>query len=97
MASTGAPSFRGTVDSSRGYRGSAPVRIGNGAANQMQLDIYGALLDAVYLNNKYGTPMYHDAWRDLTRIVEWLSEHCDQADEGIWDPRPGVATSPTRG
>ena len=72
-----------------GYRGSAPVRIGNGAANQLQLDIYGELIDSVYLYNKYGTPIYHDAWEDLSRIVEWVCEHWDQADEGIWETRGG--------
>ena len=72
-----------------GYRGSAPVRIGNGAANQLQLDIYGELIDSVYLYNKYGTPIYHDSWLDLGRIIEWLSEHWDQPDEGIWETRGG--------
>jgi GH15 family glucan-1,4-alpha-glucosidase len=72
-----------------GYRGSAPARIGNGAANQLQLDIYGALIDSAYLYNKHGTPLYHDTWLDLARIVEWLSEHWDQADEGIWETRGG--------
>jgi GH15 family glucan-1,4-alpha-glucosidase len=70
-----------------GYRGSAPVRIGNRAANQLQLDIYGELIDSVYLYNKYGTPIYHDAWEDLSRIVEWVCENWDQADEGIWETR----------
>jgi GH15 family glucan-1,4-alpha-glucosidase len=74
-----------------GYRGSAPVRIGNGAATQLQLDIYGELIDSVYLYNKYGTPIYHDAWLQLTRIIEWLAEHWDQADEGIWETRGGRA------
>jgi GH15 family glucan-1,4-alpha-glucosidase len=72
-----------------GYRGSAPVRIGNGAADQLQLDIYGELIDSVYLYNKHGTPIYHDAWNDLSRIVEWVCEHWDQADEGIWETRGG--------
>ena len=72
-----------------GYRGSGPVRIGNAAADQLQLDIYGELIDSVYLYNKYGTPIYHDAWLDLTRIIEWLSEHWDQPDEGIWETRGG--------
>src|SRR5947208_3102804 len=47
--------------------GSAPVRIGNGAATQLQLDIYGELMDSVYLCDKYGTPIYHDGWMELTR------------------------------
>jgi GH15 family glucan-1,4-alpha-glucosidase len=72
-----------------GYRGSAPVRIGNGAAAQLQLDIYGELLDSVYLSNKHGEPIYHDAWMDLTRIVDWVCENWDQADEGIWEVRGG--------
>jgi GH15 family glucan-1,4-alpha-glucosidase len=72
-----------------GYRGSAPVRIGNDAATQLQLDIYGELIDSVYLYNKYGTPIYHDAWEDLSRIVDWVCEHWDQADEGIWETRGG--------
>ena len=65
------------------------MRIGNDAASQLQLDIYGELIDSVYLYNKYGTPIYHDAWLDLSRIVEWLSEHWDQPDEGIWETRGG--------
>ena len=72
-----------------GYRGSRPVRIGNGAADQLQLDIYGELIDSVYLYNKYGTPIYHDAWTDLSRIVDWVCENWDQADEGIWETRGG--------
>jgi GH15 family glucan-1,4-alpha-glucosidase len=72
-----------------GYRGSYPVRIGNGAATQLQLDIYGELIDSVYLFNKYGTPISHDSWMDLTRVVEWVCENWDQADEGIWEVRGG--------
>src|SRR5918999_4203712 len=77
------------LDHFEGYRGSAPVRIGNGAADQLQLDIYGELIDSVYLYNKYGTPIYHEAWVELTRIVDWVCEHWDQADEGIWEVRGG--------
>ena len=72
-----------------GYRGSAPVRIGNAASRQRQLDIYGELIDSVYLYNKYGTPIFHDAWTDLARIVEWVCEHWDTPDEGIWETRGG--------
>jgi GH15 family glucan-1,4-alpha-glucosidase len=72
-----------------GYRGSAPVRIGNGAADQLQLDIYGELIDSVYLFNKYGAPIHHDAWMDLTRVVEWVCDNWDQADEGVWEVRGG--------
>jgi GH15 family glucan-1,4-alpha-glucosidase len=72
-----------------GYMGSGPVRIGNGAANQLQLDIYGELMDSVYLCNKYATPIYHDGWMELTRNLEWLIENWDQPDEGIWETRGG--------
>jgi GH15 family glucan-1,4-alpha-glucosidase len=78
-----------TLEHFEGYRGSGPVRIGNAAADQLQLDIYGELVDSVYLYNKYGTPIYHQAWVDLTRIVEWVCENWDQADEGIWETRGG--------
>ena len=72
-----------------GYMGSAPVRIGNGAATQLQLDVYGELMDSVYLCNKYGLPIYHDGWMELTRNLEWLMDHWDQPDEGIWEMRGG--------
>jgi len=72
-----------------GYMGSAPVRIGNGAANQLQLDIYGELMDSVYLCNKYGLPIYYDGWVELTRNLEWLLDHWDRPDEGIWETRGG--------
>ena len=78
-----------TLPHLEGYAGSGPVRIGNEAADQLQLDIYGELMDSVYLYNKYGTPLYHDAWEDLSRIVEWVCENWDQADEGIWETRGG--------
>ncbi len=72
-----------------GYRGSAPVRIGNGAADQLQLDIYGELIDSVYLYDKHGSPIDHDTWSDLCRTVEWVARNWDQADEGIWEVRGG--------
>ncbi len=72
-----------------GYRGSAPVRIGNGAADQLQLDIYGELIDSVYLHDKYGSPIHCDAWSDLCRVIDWIAAHWDQADEGIWEVRGG--------
>ena len=72
-----------------GYRGSSPVRIGNGAHGQVQLDIYGELLDSVYLYNKYGEPISHDLWSQLSRLVEWVCQNWDQPDEGIWEVRGG--------
>ncbi|HYN50396.1 MAG TPA: glycoside hydrolase family 15 protein, partial [Thermoleophilaceae bacterium] len=72
-----------------GYRGSAPVRIGNGAAEQLQLDIYGELIDSVYFYSRHGSPIDHDSWVDLCRVIDWICENWDQADEGIWEERGG--------
>jgi len=58
-----------------GYRKSAPMRIGNGAVSQLQLDIYGELLDAVYLYDKYGQPISYDLWQNITRLIEWVCAH----------------------
>jgi GH15 family glucan-1,4-alpha-glucosidase len=72
-----------------GYQQSAPVRIGNNAYNQLQLDIYGELMDAVYLYDKYGEPLSYDLWSDLTRLLNWVSTHWHLKDEGIWETRGG--------
>jgi GH15 family glucan-1,4-alpha-glucosidase len=77
------------LDHLEGYRGSAPVRIGNGAATQRQLDIYGELIDSVYLYNKYGEPISHDSWQEICTIVDWVSEHWNEMDEGVWETRGG--------
>ncbi len=77
------------LDHLEGYRGSRPVRVGNGAATQLQLDIYGELIDSVYLYNKYGTPIYHDAWIEVCHLVDWVCDNWDQPDEGIWETRGG--------
>jgi GH15 family glucan-1,4-alpha-glucosidase len=79
-----------TLDHFEGYRGSRPVRIGNGAYNQLQLDIYGELVDSIYLYNKYGRPIAHDAWREISRVVDWVCANWDQPDEGIWEVRGGA-------
>lgn len=72
-----------------GYKGSRPVRVGNGAYNQLQLDIYGELLDSVYLYNKYGTPISYDLWRHLRRLVNWVCDNWMRPDEGVWEVRGG--------
>ena len=74
-----------------GYMNSQPVRIGNGAADQLQLDIYGELMDAVYLSNKYQTPISYDFWSHLRRIINWVCDNWHRADEGIWEVRGGRA------
>jgi GH15 family glucan-1,4-alpha-glucosidase len=72
-----------------GYRGSYPVRIGNVAADQLQLDIYGELIDSVWFYSQHGSPIDHDSWVDLCRVIDWICENWDQADEGIWEARGG--------
>jgi GH15 family glucan-1,4-alpha-glucosidase len=78
-----------TLDHLEGYRGSAPVRIGNAAYCQLQLDIYGELLDSIYLANKYGDPIHHALWENVVRIVDWVCDHWREPDEGIWEMRSG--------
>ena len=78
-----------TLDHLEGYRGSRPVRIGNAAYRQLQLDIYGELMDAVYLHNKYVEPIGYDGWTRLRRLVDWLCDNWQREDEGIWEVRGG--------
>ncbi|WP_245215511.1 glycoside hydrolase family 15 protein [Pararoseomonas baculiformis] len=72
-----------------GYRNSTPVRIGNGAAGQLQLDIYGELMDAAYLCDKYGEQISHEAWQSVIRSMNWVVENWERPDEGIWEVRGG--------
>src|SRR5437867_981996 len=74
---------------SEGYMGSRPVRVGNAAFDNLQLDIYGELMDSVYLYDKYGSPMGYDAWTNLVRLMDWLSANWHRPDEGIWEVRGG--------
>jgi len=78
-----------TLDHLEGYKGSKPVRIGNGAFNQLQLDIYGELLDSIYLYNKYGSPISYDLWSYLRRLINWVCDNWQRKDEGIWEVRGG--------
>lgn len=78
-----------TLDHLDGYRGSRPVRIGNGASKQLQLDIFGELLDSLYLYNKYVMPIGYDAWTRIRHRLDWLCDHWQQPDEGIWEVRGG--------
>ena len=73
-----------------GYRGSRPVRIGNAAYRQLQLDIYGELLDALYLWNKHVTPIAYDAWTRVRDVIDALAETWRRPDEGIWEVRGGA-------
>ena len=77
------------LDSLRGHQGSSPVRIGNAAHDQLQLDIYGELMDAVYLADKNGDMMPYHAWEGVVRCLTWLEENWQTPDEGIWEVRGG--------
>jgi GH15 family glucan-1,4-alpha-glucosidase len=77
-----------TLDHLDGYRQSRPVRIGNGAYKQNQLDIYGELMDAIYIYNRYDAISY-DLWKNLGRLLNWLELNWDRPDEGIWEVRGG--------
>ena len=77
------------LDHLEGYRGSRPVRIGNGAYDQLQLDIYGELMDSVYLFNRYGEPISFDFWTKLRQMTNWVCDNWRVADEGIWETRGG--------
>jgi GH15 family glucan-1,4-alpha-glucosidase len=78
-----------TLDHLEGYKGSHPVRLGNDAYRQLQLDIYGEILDAAYLYNKYGSPISYDFWQHLHRLLDYVCDHWNQPDEGIWEVRGG--------
>ena len=77
------------LDHLDGYMGSRPVRIGNGAYSQLQLDIYGELMDAMYLFNKHAHPVGHEAWLTISRLVGWVCDNWQRKDEGIWEVRGG--------
>jgi GH15 family glucan-1,4-alpha-glucosidase len=77
-----------TLDHLEGYRQSKPVRIGNGAFKQQQLDVYGELMDAIYIYNRYEAISY-DLWNNLRKLLEWLKNHWRDPDEGIWEVRGG--------
>lgn len=75
------------LDHWEGYRGSGPVRIGNAAVLQNQNDIYGELMDAMYLHNKYVTPISYDFWKTLSDRLDWVCDNWELPDEGVWEMR----------
>jgi len=74
-----------------------PVRIGNVAADQLQLDIYGELIDSTYVYDKWCQPISTDQWDRLCHLVDWVCEHWDQPDEGIWETRGGRSAETKQG
>jgi GH15 family glucan-1,4-alpha-glucosidase len=81
--------FEETLEHWEGYRGSRPVRIGNGAADQLQLDIYGEAMDSIYLGDQNGLTIGHRGWLAIRDILDWLTDNWDQPEEGIWETRGG--------
>lgn len=73
-----------------GYENSQPVRIGNAAYQQLQLDIYGEMMDSIYLANKYGDPISYARWQDVQRMLGWLTRNWRRPDRGIWEVRAGA-------
>jgi GH15 family glucan-1,4-alpha-glucosidase len=78
-----------TLDHLRGYENSRPVRIGNAAYQQLQLDIYGEMMDSIYLANKYGDAVSYAGWQGIQKNLEWLCKNWQRPDEGIWEVRGG--------
>ncbi|TFK38884.1 glycoside hydrolase family 15 protein [Crucibulum laeve] len=70
-----------------GHKGSRPVRIGNGAIDHVQLDIYGELMDCIYLGQKYGKPLAYDDWVLVRELVDYVVDHCKDPDLSIWEVR----------
>ena len=79
-----------TLDHLQGYEQSKPVRIGNAAYQQLQLDIYGEMMDSIYLANKYGDSISYAGWLEVQRILQWLAKNWQRPDEGIWEVRGGA-------
>jgi GH15 family glucan-1,4-alpha-glucosidase len=74
------------LDHLDGYQGSKPVRIGNSAVGQRQIDVYGELMDSVYLYNRE-VPISYDLWTGLCKRLDWLAKHWEEPDEGVWEIR----------
>ncbi|WWD17022.1 hypothetical protein CI109_101458 [Kwoniella shandongensis] len=75
------------LDHLAGHRGSKPVRIGNGAADHLQLDIYGELMDCIYLAQKYSKPLSWESWVSIRQVVDYACTQVDEPDLSIWEVR----------
>jgi GH15 family glucan-1,4-alpha-glucosidase len=79
-----------TLPHLEGYRGSSPVRVGNGAADQIQLDVYGEVLDALHFAWKVGEYDPAPVWDHFRPLVDWVVENWTQPGNGIWEVRGGL-------
>lgn len=75
------------LDNLAGYRDSRPVRVGNAASNQLQLDIYGEMMDAIYLYDKHVSPISYDLWTRIHGVLLWVADNWSQPDDGLWEVR----------
>jgi GH15 family glucan-1,4-alpha-glucosidase len=75
------------LDHLDGYRGCRPVRIGNGATHQLQLDVYGEVLDSAYLYARFGGAISDQLWRDLSHIVDLAIDRWQEPDSSMWEVR----------
>ena len=76
-----------TLDNFSGYKNSRPVRIGNAASTQLQLDIYGEMMDAIYLYNKHVSPISYELWMRIHGVLLWVADNWTQPDDGLWEVR----------
>ncbi len=70
-----------------GYENSRPVRVGNAASKQLQLDIYGEMMDSIYLYDKHVSPISYDLWMRIHGVLEWVAKNWEQPDDGLWEVR----------
>jgi GH15 family glucan-1,4-alpha-glucosidase len=75
------------LDALAGYRNSKPVRIGNGAAHQVQLDVYGSILESIWLYADHAGRIDRDTAKEIAKIADYVCEHCHDRDNGIWEVR----------
>ncbi len=72
-----------------GYQRSSPVRVGNAASGQLQLDVYGEVMDALHRARKGGLQVPHSSWAVETAMVSHLETIWDEPDDGLWEVRGG--------
>ena len=84
------PTAETTLHHLHGYRGSRPIRVGNAAHDQLQLDIYGELMDALYQRDRYAQRMTRALWSRVVQLTDWVSRNWHRPDQGIWEVRVGA-------
>jgi GH15 family glucan-1,4-alpha-glucosidase len=72
-----------------GYEGSHPVRVGNAASGQFQLDVYGELISCLYAGRKIGLAAHNEGWMPAKKLIEYVEQIWERPDDGIWEVRGG--------